>query len=191
MRLTTKDTVLVALFAALTAAGAFVKIPVGPAPITLQFFFTALAGILLGPSLGLLSQLLYIGLGLVGLPVFTAGGGPAYILHPTFGYLVGFSLAAFIIGKITSRVSKPTIKVLFGACMLGIFVIYALGVPYMYLILRFVVQTPIAFYQALVSGFIVFLPGDVAKSIVAAYLGARVLPLIKRNQAGAGIDVQG
>jgi len=81
MRTKTKNMILAALFAALTAAGALIRIPLGPAPITLQFFFTALAGILLGPYLGALSQLMYVLLGLAGLPVFTAGGGPSYIFH--------------------------------------------------------------------------------------------------------------
>ena len=62
---------LSALFAALTAVGAFIRLPAGPTSITLQFFFSALAGILLGVKWGAVSQLLYVGLGLLGLPVFT------------------------------------------------------------------------------------------------------------------------
>ena len=185
MQLTSKDTTLVALFVALTASGAFIKIPVGPAPITLQFFFSALAGICLGPLLGLLSQLVYLTLGLLGLPIFTAGGGPAYIFHPTFGYLIGFSLGTFTIGRIAGVTNKPTFQRLLGACFLGILIIYAVGVPYMYLILRFVARTPISFPQVLVSGFLVFLPGDIAKSIGAASVGVKIVPLIKRNQIGA------
>ena len=80
---------LSALFAALTAVGAFIRLPAGPTSITLQIFFSALAGILLGVKWGAVSQLLYVGLGLLGLPVFTMGGGLSYLLQPSFGFLLG------------------------------------------------------------------------------------------------------
>ena len=81
--------VLTALFVALTAVGAFLKIPAGAVPFTLQILFTFLAGILLGPGWGALSQLIYVLLGLAGVPLFTGGGGLGYVLQPTFGFLLG------------------------------------------------------------------------------------------------------
>ena len=98
--MTTRQLVRTALFAALTAVGAFLKIPLGPSAITLQFFFTAMAGCLLGSGCGALSQLIYVALGLLGLPVFTAGGGFSYVLHPTFGFLLGLIPAAWVIGRL-------------------------------------------------------------------------------------------
>ena len=74
MRVQTRMLALAALFAAVTAAANFIKIPVGVVPITLLFFATALAGVLLGPRWGAASQAVYVVLGLVGLPVFTGGG---------------------------------------------------------------------------------------------------------------------
>lgn len=180
MKTKTQKMILVALFAALTAAGAFVKIPIGPAPITLQFFFTALAGILLGPYLGALSQLIYVVLGLVGVPVFTSGGELSYIFNPTFGYLIGFILAPIAIGKVSETAKVPAFLRIFLGCMLGILVIYAIGVPYMYLILKYVNHTEITFLKSLVVGFLVFLPGDTAKSIIVAFLGKRLIPAIKK-----------
>lgn len=85
----TRTMSLAALFAALTAIGAFLQIPVGITSITLQFLFTSLAGLLLGAKWGALSQLVYVILGLVGLPVFTQGGGPGYLLQPSMGFLLG------------------------------------------------------------------------------------------------------
>ena len=76
--------VYTALLAALTAAGAFIRIPIGISVITLQFLFTAMAGVLLGPGGGALSQGVYVALGLVGLPSFTAGGGFGDVLRPSF-----------------------------------------------------------------------------------------------------------
>lgn len=71
----TRDLILVAIFAALTAIGAFIKIPVPYVPFTLQYLFCALAGMILGSKLGALSQIVYVAIGLAGLPVFTEGGG--------------------------------------------------------------------------------------------------------------------
>ena len=99
----TRNMVLAALFAALTAIGAFLQIPTGTVPITLQFLFTALAGLLLGWKWGAISQLLYVGIGLLGLPVFTQGGGIGYVLQPSFGFLLGLIPAAAVIGALTAR----------------------------------------------------------------------------------------
>ena len=99
----TRNMVLAALFAALTAIGAFLQIPTGTVPITLQFLFTALAGLLLGWKWGAISQLLYVGIGLLGLPVFTQGGGIGYVLQPSFGFLLGLIPAAAVIGAMTAR----------------------------------------------------------------------------------------
>ena len=95
----TRDLVLIPLFAALFSIGAFIKIPIGLVPASLQTIFVLLAGMLLGARRGALAVLLYLLLGLIGLPVFTAGGGPGYILHPTFGYLLGMLPAAWLAGK--------------------------------------------------------------------------------------------
>ena len=92
-----------ALFAALTAAGAFIRIPLGYSSITLQFFFTAMAGCLLGPVWGPVSQTVYVALGLIGLPIFTQGGGLTYLLQPTCGFLIGLIPAAWVIGPPTVR----------------------------------------------------------------------------------------
>ena len=81
--------VLTPLFTALTAIGAFIRIPTAWVSFTLQIFFTFLAGILLGPGWGALSQLIYVLLGLIGVPVFTEGGGFGYVFHFTFGFLLG------------------------------------------------------------------------------------------------------
>ena len=95
--------VLTALFAALTAVGAFFKIPFALAAISLQFLFTAMAGILLGAGYGALSQLVYVLIGLVGVPIFALGGGFSYVLQPTFGFLLGLIPSAFVIGKLAKR----------------------------------------------------------------------------------------
>ena len=103
-----------ALLAALTAVGAFIKIPLGVSSITLQFFFTAMAGCLLGPVWGAASQGVYVLLGVMGLPIFTMGGGFSYVLQPTFGFLLGLIPSALIIGLLTKKSRKPVRIVLTG-----------------------------------------------------------------------------
>ncbi len=75
--------------------------------------------------------------GLLGIPVFTQGGGPSYVFQPTFGYLIGFIFGAYIIGKITENLKSINIKNLFLAGILGLLVIYLFGVSYMYVIYNF------------------------------------------------------
>lgn len=89
-KIRTVDLILCALFAALIAVGAFIKIPIPGVPFTLQVLFTTLAGLLLGSRMGAVSVAIYIILGLAGVPIFTGGGGIGYVVYPTFGYLIGF-----------------------------------------------------------------------------------------------------
>lgn len=103
----TRSLILAALFAALTAIGAFLKIPLGALSLTLQFFFTAMAGVLLGPRWGAASQAVYVALGLMGLPVFTLGGGLGYVFQPSFGFLLGLIPAAWVIGRLAGRGPRP------------------------------------------------------------------------------------
>lgn len=177
----TRDTILVALFAALTAIGAFIKIPIPYVPFTLQFFFCALSGMLLGAKLGALSQMLYVGLGLTGLPIFASGGGIGYIFNPTFGYLIGFILAAYIIGKISERIKDLTLLKSFIASISGLFVIYLIGVPYLYLIFNFYLDKPKSVHYVVLYGCLSFLGSDLAKACTLSIIAVRIMPILKRT----------
>ena len=170
--------VYTALFAVLTAVGAFLRIPLGVSSITLQFLFTAMAGILLGPACGALSQGVYVALGLIGLPIFTAGGGFGYVLQPTFGFLLGLIPAAAIIGAISRRSSSPLRLAL--ACLAGLVALYAVGVPYMALILNGYMGKGMSVSGLLWAGMIPFLPGDAIKIAVTALL----CPLLRKRVPG-------
>lgn len=142
----TKDMAVCGLFASLTAVGAFIKIviPVGPDTMnfTLQWFFVLLAGLLLGSRRAFYSVTTYLVIGLVGIPVFARGGGPAYLIRPTFGFLLGFALAAYAMGKLCEVLhsSKTGIRVL--AATAGYVIYYGTGILYFYFITHFVVVTP-------------------------------------------------
>ena len=98
-----KELVLFSLFTALTAIGAFIRVPVPLCPFTLQLLFTTLSGLILGSRKGAASVAVYVALGLSGVPVFTQGGGPGYIFQPTFGYLLGFIAGAWLTGKLSEH----------------------------------------------------------------------------------------
>lgn len=119
-------------FAALTALGARLAVPLpGTAvPFTLQVVVVLLAGFVLGPRLGAVSQAVYVGAGLAGLPVFAAGGGAAYLLGPTGGYLVAFPVAAAVAGAVAGRWSGWVGHALAGA--LGVAVVHAGGVSWLW-----------------------------------------------------------
>ena len=170
--------VYTALLAVLTAVGAFLRIPLGVSSITLQFLFTAMAGVLLGPGCGALSQGVYVALGLIGLPIFTAGGGFGYVLQPTFGFLLGLIPAATIIGTISRRSASPLRLAL--ACLAGLAVLYAVGIPYMALILNGYMGKGMSVSALLWAGMLPFLPGDAIKIAVTALLG----PLLRKRVPG-------
>lgn len=175
----TKSLVLAALFAALTAIGAFLKIPAGTISFTLQFFFTAMAGVLLGAKWGAVSQLVYVLLGLVGLPIFTNGGGFSYVLQPSFGFLLGLIPAAFLIGWAVEKWGKSFWSIVL-ACTLGLACLYVVGIPYMHLILIQVLGYEMTIWDSLYTGMIIFLPWDFVKIFVTAGLGVKLLPRLAK-----------
>jgi biotin transport system substrate-specific component len=163
-----KMTVYASLMAALTAAGAFMAIPIGPVPIVLQNFFVFLTGLLLGSRWGVASVAVYLLAGVCGLPVFAGGtGGIGRILGPTGGYLMGYLPAVFIIGLISERAGQK-IFLHIGAVVIGAFLVYAAGVPWLKMV------TGMPWSKAAMAGMIPFIPGDAVK-VVAAVLVARTL----------------
>jgi biotin transport system substrate-specific component len=135
--LNTKDLISVSMFTALMIAGAFIKIPFPLVPVTFQAFFSALSAIMLGPRLGAVSQAIYLLLGIVGLPVFAQGGGFTYVFKPGFGFIIGFIAGSYVTGTVLKHWRKHTVKHYFVALLTGLLTIYAAGLPYMYLILKF------------------------------------------------------
>jgi biotin transport system substrate-specific component len=161
--------VYAAMFGAMTAIGAFIVIPLQPVPISLQSLFCGLAGILLGGYTGALSQVVYVLLGIIGLPVFAGGkAGLGTLFGPTGGYLIGFIIAAFVIGKMVEVRREPGLIWMGMALVVGNLVIYALGI----LQLSFVAD--ISLIKSLLVGVIPFLPGDLLKLVAAAMIGLKL-----------------
>lgn len=180
-KITTLELVLCGLFTALTAVGAFIQIPVpGMDYFTLQFFFVLMAGMLLGSKLGLFSVGAYVLIGLVGVPIFAAGGGITYVLRPSFGYLLGFIVTAYVTGKIVETLKIEGIKKYIIAAFAGLIVCYVIGLTYKYFMLNFYVGEKTPVWLVLLDCFPLDLPGDILLSVLASVCGLRLKPEAKK-----------
>lgn len=158
-----------AMFGALTAVGSFIVIPLQPLPITLQTLFTGLAGVLLGGAAGALSQIIYVLLGIIGLPVFAGGkAGIGTLFGPSGGYLLGFIFGAWVTGKITQVKRDPGLAWITLALAAGNLVIYTLGTVQLSIVGHL---SPL---KSVLVGAVPFLPGDFLKLLAAAWLSLRL-----------------
>lgn len=176
-----KSLCLMALMTALTAVGAFITVPIPPVPFSLQIFFAILSGVLLGSRRGAASIAVYVLLGLCGLPIFTKGAGISYLLQPTFGYLVGFILGAWVCGKIIESRQNFSFRTMLIACFSGASIDFVVGIVYFYLIMNLYLNKGMSLWSIIYSTFIIFIPADTVLMILAAYLVKRLVPILKRE----------
>lgn len=162
----TKTLTRAALMAALTAAGAFLKFPLGALSFTMQDMVTLLAGVLLGWKWGGASQAVYVALGLLGLPIFTQGGGLGYVFQPSFGFLLGLIPAAALTGHLAGSGEDRRRIVL--SCAAGLAVMYLIGVPYMGMILNLYLGKGLSVWTIVKTGLLIYLPGDALKVAAVA-----------------------
>jgi biotin transport system substrate-specific component len=164
------------MFGALTAAGAYMAIPLPLVPMTLQTLFLNLASGLLGGPLGALSQIIYLILGIIGLPVFAGGkAGLGILLGPTGGYLIGFVFAAYVIGRMVTLKKRPGFLWIVLSMVLGIAVIYLFGLAQ----LSVVADLSLIKALAVGTGGGLYVFGDLVKIIVAAVLTLNLRERIK------------
>jgi len=141
-----------------------------PVPMTGQTLAVLMAGALLGSRRGALCVLTYIAEGLLGLPVFAQGkAGPAALLGPTGGYLVGFVAAAYIVGTLAERGWDRRAATTVLAMTLGNLAIYACGLLWLSSLVYFL-DKPLATDGVLAVGLYPFLAGDLVKIVLAAVL---------------------
>jgi len=160
-----RDMLLIFGFVAVTALGAQVAFYIGPVPITGQTFAVLIAGALLGSKRGALSQLTYLGMGAMGAPIFAGWqGGPAVLIGPTGGYLVGFVAAAFVVGFLAERGWDRRTWSMALAMLIGNSVIYAIGLPWLSIWLGQFASAD----SVLAIGLYPFIPGDLLKLVLAA-----------------------
>lgn len=176
-RFSARDITLTAVFAAMAVVAAMLVRYAGPiVPFSLMPFVAMLAGSLLGPRLGALSIVVYILIGLVGVPVFATPpfGGPSYVFQPTFGFLLGFAGSAYVIGLLLQDPEKRSYVRYFLAMFAGIIVYNLVGLPYIYVILTFYLGNTYSVLDILKIGFIPFFAFDLVKAIGATVLARAV-----------------
>ena len=168
-----KDMIMCAFFTVLIVVGAFVRLPILVIPFTLQTLFVLLSAMLLGKKAAI-SSFVYMLLGLVGLPIFSEGGGIWYIAKPTFGYIIGFILGSFVTGLIVEKMKKKSFSKLFVAGIIGLLCIYAVGMVYFAGVTRIVLENEIDIIYILKYGLLATLPGDLVLCVVAVVIGRKV-----------------
>jgi biotin transport system substrate-specific component len=165
-----RDAVAVVGFALLTALAAQISIPLGftPVPITGQTFAVLLAGGVLGANRGALSMGLYVALGAIGLPFYADGGGGwALATGATAGYLVGFIVAAFVVGKMAEHGQDRKLATSLPAFLAGSIIIYAFGASWLAYDLSLPLTAAAGEPSAIAYGVAPFLVGDVIKALLA------------------------
>ena len=175
----------VLFLSALTAAAAQVSVPLPftPVPLTLQPMVVLLGGAVLGARLGMMSQVLYLLAGVVGLPVFAASltlpQGPLRLLGPTGGYLMSYPFAAFLTGLLAERGFDRRYLTSVLAMAAGLVVIFACGVAWL---AWFAQPVPAGLHPALAAGLYPFFPVDLIKICVAAAITPALWRFIGRSQ---------
>jgi biotin transport system substrate-specific component len=174
MKVTTKELTQISIFAALTFVSGFISIPVGPVPITMQTLLVLLTGLFLRPRAAFLAQTLHLLLKLL-------LGGFQSFLSPSFGFVFGFIAGATVISYIVHK-SDGSILSYTWAALVGSIVIYAIGLPYMTVILNVFMGNQFGILDIFKMGMLLFIPGDVAKVLLAVALSNRLKGRVRAFQ---------
>lgn len=197
-----REALLVLGFSLFTALCAQIALWIGPVPITGQTLAVLLAGAALGAKRGALSQLVYLGEGLLGLPVFAGGlAGPAVLMGPRGGYLLGFVAAAFVVGWLAERRWDRHPHTTAAAMVAGNAAIYLFGLPWLALVLPPIESgdklplvyglfnfswlasiLPLGLTRTLVVGLLPFVIGDLVKLAIAVAVLPSAWALLRRGQ---------
>ena len=179
----TREIVVIGMFTALTCLVSLILKWGGDVlvPFSLLPMMALLAGALLGSRAGAMSIAAYTVMGLIGIPVFAKPpyGGPMYVVQPTFGFLLGFIAAAFVVGRILERHETPGFLRYLLSMTAGITVYYAVGLPYLWLIVNFYLGKAITAMGAIKIGFLPFIGLDLVKAGLASVVAHMVAQRVK------------
>lgn len=179
VKLSARDLVLTGLSIALITVGAYARITLFVVPFTLQLAFVMLVALAFGHKIGFLSTSLYTVMGLLGIPIFSKGGGLGYIASPNFGYILGFVACAFVIGyfagpnKLSGKKSSFLFKT-FLVTLLGLLIVYAFGVSYWFLLEKIMIQSGASLFEIAYKGAVFFLPKDLFLCLIVSMVGPRL-----------------
>ena len=176
----TRKLAMTSVMAALMClAGMLLHWSPGLIPFSILPVFVLMSGIILGAEYAAMAMLAYLVLGLFGLPVFSTApyGGLGYILKPTFGFLLGYVGAAYIVGRVYR---EGSLWRAIAGVLAGLFTLYLFGLIYLYIILHWVLHRPTSVAGVLMIGFVPLLfLGDLIKAGIAVWIGQEV---VRRRQ---------
>lgn len=178
------------LFVALMAVGAFIHImlPIGPFSVTfsLQLLFALMAGIMLGAKVGFFSVACYLVLGLLGVPIFAHGGGLGYVMKPTFGFLIGFAMAALLCGFLYEKLPGKGFMTMLFATFCGEMVYYVCGLIYYYIMFDYILGNTegIGIKNLFLVWFLPTVLPDFLLCVLASVLAVRLFPVMRRLNEG-------
>ena len=170
----TKRLTLCAFFIVLYILGSKITVPLGVIPLTLQTMMIIIAGILLKPSEIFISYGVYFLMGLVGLPVFATGGGIAYVLQPSFGFLLSFPFAASFIAYMKEHYHFHNFLSLYPICLIALLFIYAVGCIYMYGIFNFYMDVQKDFASIIAIGATPFVISDAISIAIGCFAAIKI-----------------
>ena len=162
------------IFIAFLIISAFINIPIGTIKITMQFLVANICALLLGKKWGTISLVLYMVLGLIGLPIFSSGGGPAYVLQPSFGYMIGFTIGGFVAAWYREKRGKRNFSTFLVASIINMLfmdiigTVYGAGIMYGYLHSELGVW---AFFWAFL---VPFIPIDIIKCVISSMVCSKI-----------------
>lgn len=152
-----------------------IPLPFTPVPITGQVLGVMLSGVICGGTFGSISQIMYVGLGMLGVPWFSvvSSGSASILFAPTGGYILGFMVAPYVIGRITDKyISSRKFFTQFGLMMIGSGIILFLGAVGLAFSIR------ISFIEAIAKGILPFIFVDAIKAVIASFVSSSILPKI-------------
>lgn len=172
---------LSALFCTLICIGSFIRIPMpNMMPVTLQTFFILLTALVLPFKASILTILTYIALGLIGLPIFSGGGGLGYVLMPNFGFVISFLIATVIISVITQKLKNRNFWQYILISLLGMTVIYVIGILYFVFITNVYNNNDYSAIWFIQTVFLPFLPKEIICIILASLSAYKIRPYITK-----------
>ncbi len=172
---------LSALFCALICVGSFIRIPMpNMMPMTLQTFFVLLTALVLPLKASTLAIVTYMTLGLVGLPIFSGGGGIGYVLMPNFGFIIGFVIATVIMSIVAEKLKNRKLWQYILICLFGVAVIYVIGVLYFAFITNVYNKSDFSAIWFVQTIFLPFLPKEIICISLASLSAYKIRPYITK-----------
>ena len=172
---------LSALFCTLICVGSFIRIPMpNMMPVTLQTFFVLLTGLVLPLKASALATITYMSLGLIGLPIFSGGGGLGYVLMPNFGFIIGFVIATVIMSLIVKKLNNRKLWQFICISLLGAAIIYIIGIFYFAFITNAHNNNNYSAIWFIQTVFLPFLPKEIICIVLSSLSAYKIRPYITK-----------